>query len=169
MSTAHARLIRVLVACGLAAALMPLPALADSAPAPPCWQQLLNESYSGQITTIYPHQCYTEALKRIPAVARIYGNETQQITQAMILAKQNKLPPGSGGASANSSSSHSTVWKVVHKFDPGSSDAFPTPLLVLGALAILLVIAGIAGMLWQRSHPRDSAPPTPSSDPPAPS
>jgi hypothetical protein len=169
MSIACTRFIRVVLACGLAAALAPLPALAGSAPPPPCWQQLLNESFSGRITTIYPHHCYTQALKRIPAVARIYGNEAQQITQAMNLAQQNKLPPNQPGATASSTASHSWLWRAVHKFDPGSSDAFPTPLLILGALAILLVIAGIAGMLWQRSHPRDSAPPAPSSDPPAPS
>jgi len=38
---------------------------------------------------------------------------------------------------------------------PGDPQAFPLPLLVLGALAILLVIAGGAGMIWQRTHPRD--------------
>jgi len=39
---------------------------------------------------------------------------------------------------------------------PGDPQAFPLPLLVLGALAILLVIAGGAGMIWQRTHPRDA-------------
>jgi hypothetical protein len=43
---------------------------------------------------------------------------------------------------------------------PGSTDAFPLPLLILGALAIVLVIAGGAGMIWQRSHPRDEPPAT---------
>jgi hypothetical protein len=38
---------------------------------------------------------------------------------------------------------------------PGDPQAFPLPLLILGALAIVLVIAGAIGMLWQRSHPRD--------------
>jgi len=41
---------------------------------------------------------------------------------------------------------------------PGDPQAFPLPLLILGALAILLVIAGAVGMLWQRSHPRDEPP-----------
>jgi cobalamin biosynthesis Mg chelatase CobN len=43
---------------------------------------------------------------------------------------------------------------------PGSTDAFPLPLLILGALAILLVLAGAVGMLWQRSHPRQEPPAT---------
>jgi cobalamin biosynthesis Mg chelatase CobN len=42
---------------------------------------------------------------------------------------------------------------------PGDSQSFPLPLLILGLLAILLVIAGIGGMFWQRSHPRDDGPP----------
>jgi hypothetical protein len=45
------------------------------------------------------------------------------------------------------------------KLTPGDSQAFPLPLLILGALAILLVAAGGVGMLWQRSHPRDEPPP----------
>ncbi len=40
------------------------------------------------------------------------------------------------------------------KITPGDSQSFPLPLLILGALAIILVVGGIAGMFWQRSHPR---------------
>ena len=45
------------------------------------------------------------------------------------------------------------------KITPGDSQSFPLPLLILGALAIILVVGGIAGMFWQRSHPHDEPPP----------
>jgi hypothetical protein len=160
MSFARVR-IRVVLLCGLAAALLPLPALAASPKPQPCWVLLLNESYSGHITTIYPQHCYTQALQHIPAIATIYGNEKEQIQQAAAAAARGTLPPGgsSGPPTAATTVNHGWFWKAIHKFDPGSANAFPTPLIVLGALAVLLVIAGIAGMLWQRSHPRESGPP----------
>jgi len=47
---------------------------------------------------------------------------------------------------------------ALDKLNPGSADAFPLPLLVLGALAIALVVAGVVGMLWRRAQ-EDSATP----------
>ena len=47
---------------------------------------------------------------------------------------------------------------LLDRLNPGNPDSFPLPLLILGALAIFLLIAGGAGMLWQRFHPgNDSA------------
>ena len=39
---------------------------------------------------------------------------------------------------------------ALDKLNPGSADSFPLPLLILGALAILLILAGIGGMVWRR-------------------
>ena len=161
MSFARTRLIRVALLCGIAAALTPLSAFAGSTQPQPCWVLLLNESYSGHITTIYPQHCYTQAINHLPPIANIYGNEKEQIQQAAAAAKLGNLPKGPGGSNSvgATTETHGWFWKAIHKFDPGSANAFPTPLIVLGALAVLLVIAGIAGMLWQRSHPRESGPP----------
>jgi hypothetical protein len=50
-----------------------------------------------------------------------------------------KKPPGGlTGALRNSS--------------PGGADSFPLPLLILGIIAIVLVLAGVGGMLWRRYH-----------------
>jgi hypothetical protein len=39
---------------------------------------------------------------------------------------------------------------AIDKLNPGDADSFPLPLLILGGLAILLVAAGLAGMIWRR-------------------
>jgi len=150
--------------CVLAGALTPLPALATqthSGGTVPCWVALLNDSYSGTITKIYPLHCYGEAIKHLPAVATIYGSEKQELQAAEAAAAHGKLVVGVKVSTTTTTSSKKAtgISSWLDKLDPGSASAFPTPLLILGALAILLVIAGIAGMFWQRSHPRDSGPP----------
>jgi hypothetical protein len=72
------------------------------------------------------------------------GTTTTQTTVAVVPVNSTTPPKKSGG-----------VVGALDKLNPGNPDSFPLPLLILGALAILLVIAGGAGMLWQRTHPRD--------------
>jgi hypothetical protein len=42
------------------------------------------------------------------------------------------------------------VQGAIDELNPGDADSFPLPLLVLGGLAILLVAAGVGGMIWRR-------------------
>jgi hypothetical protein len=48
---------------------------------------------------------------------------------------------------------------ALDKLNPGEADAFPLPLLILGALAILLVGAGVVGMIWRRMDRGDASTP----------
>ena len=66
-------------------------------------------------------------------------------TSTVLVVPVNTTPPKKTGG----------IGGALDKLNPGNPDSFPLPLLILGALAILLVIAGAGGMLWQRSHPRD--------------
>ena len=137
---------------GAVAVLAPLPAVATAtrkSDSVPCWKRLLNDYYDGQLNNTYPIPCYTQAIKHLPASLEIYGSAKEDIIAARTAAINHKPPPpeGSGGntttVAANSSS------------DGGGVSSFPLPVLILGGVAILLVIAGGIGMLWQRSHPRD--------------
>jgi hypothetical protein len=154
------RLIRVVALCALLAALAPLPGTAARSGQPTkstvaCWVTLLNDLYDGTISNIYPIPCYAQAIKHLPPVAQIYGSAKDDIIAARQAALVGKLPPGHPVTTASSSSDKGGLTGFLDRLVPGNPNSFPTPLLILGLLAILLIIAGIAGMLWQRSHPRD--------------
>jgi hypothetical protein len=53
-------------------------------------------------------------------------------------------------APTTTSSGKGPVVKAIDRINPSSPTAFPLPLLILGALAILLVLAGLGGMLYRR-------------------
>ncbi|MGH9919842.1 MAG: hypothetical protein ACRD6W_13385, partial [Nitrososphaerales archaeon] len=73
--------LRVVVACAavaLVAAFSAGGALASgSATSPACWKSLLNEWYSGSISTIYAPSCYTEALNHLPTDIEEYSSARQ--------------------------------------------------------------------------------------------
>ncbi len=118
---------------------------------------LLNDWYDGVINHIYPVPCYAQALKHIPAVAAIYGSAREDIIAAEHNAKLGKPPPGESQLPPTTTTSKKAhgITRYLDALVPGNPNSFPTPLLILGLLAILLVLAGAGGMLWQRSHPRD--------------
>jgi hypothetical protein len=172
MSTVTRKLCRALPFLGLIAALWAATTgVANAGTTIPCWKSLLNEWYGGKITTIYKHDCYAEAISHLPVDIQVYSSARQDIEAAEVNAARDKpAPPESssvpGTTTGTTTTSDSNPPKkkkgligILDDLTPGNPQSFPLPLLVLGALAILLVIAGGAGMVWQRSHPSDSEPP----------
>jgi hypothetical protein len=59
----------------------------------PCWKLVINEWYSGQITSIFPRTCYTEAIKHIPHDLRNSASLIGDIRAAEIAAENGKPAP----------------------------------------------------------------------------
>ena len=178
MSANPKSLLRLALLCSALVVLAPSPALgaASAKGTLPCWKRLMNDWYSGQIKHTYAPACYTEAIKNMPPDLTIYSSARQDIERALQARLAGKpIPPES--VSLPRARPRRAAARVrrqrprarhtrrrasglfVAKLTPGDPQAFPLPLLILGALAILLVAAGAVGMLWQRSHPRDEPPP----------
>ena len=151
------------------------PARAASAGAP-CWKVLLNDWYDGRIDGSYPRHCYNDALKHLPADVSTYSSAREDIERALqsAIAKQEKLghkvgpntpivPPASprkasrGGTTTTTGPAKGTG-SASGPLDSGSPSSLPTPLLVLGGLALLLVAAGGAGLIAKRIQARRENP-----------
>jgi Alphavirus glycoprotein J len=164
------RLVPVLVAGCAVLAVFAAPAPA----ATPCWKLLLNDWYDGTINKTYPIPCYHQAINHLPTDVQVYSSARDDIERALQQAIATKKHPAGSTVTTpttpTTTSSHSTSQTTstavtpIHKpppgglpgavkhITPGGADAFPLPLLILGILAIVLVLAGVGGMLWRRYH-----------------
>jgi hypothetical protein len=163
---------RVAVLCVLPCLLFALPvgaASAREAGGIACWKSLLNEWYGGSISTVYKINCYQQAIDHLPPDVSVYSSARSDILAAESRARHDKTSPHIGLTQAQTTTTGTTsttattgrkkkggLIGILDDLTPGNPQAFPLPLLVLGALAILLVIAGGAGMIWQRRHPTDA-------------
>jgi hypothetical protein len=152
-----------------------------AAAATPCWKALLNDWYDGRIDNTYPLHCYSDALKHLPADVQTYSSAHDDILRALQNAKaelrksgtkvtpNTPVPPESrptGGKHTTTSSSDTTAQppgrkppkgglpSAVDKVNHSSPSSIPLPLIVLGALALLLVAAGGIGILAKRRQSR---------------
>jgi hypothetical protein len=168
---AKAHLAALLLAGAFAAATVHAPA---ALAATPCWKTLLNDWYDGRIDQSYPVHCYHDALKHLPTDVQTYSSAHDDILRALqsAIAKQKKtnknvnentlLPPQTGGSRGGGSTKTSPSGQPGRDGSGGlagtvSSDnpsSIPTPLLVLGGLALLLVAAGGAGLVAKRIQAR---------------
>jgi hypothetical protein len=168
----------LVVAAALAGAFVAHPA--PAAAASPCWKVLLNDWYDGRIDHTYPVHCYREALKHLPADVQTYSSAHDDIQRALQSAEakiraaggavnaSSEVPPpgGTGETSGNGGDTTTTTAGGAGKTTPGglsgvaqdanpsSASSVPLPLIILGALALLLVAAGAAGLIAKRVQAR---------------
>jgi hypothetical protein len=178
------RLLPVLV--GACATVTVLVQAAPASAATPCWKLLLNDWYDGTISNIYPIPCYHQAIKHLPTDIKVYSSAADDINRALQQAIQRQKTtskpvttiepePTTTKQETNSSSTPTPttgtttttpkkknkgpIGKALRDITPGGADSFPLPLLILGLLAILLVLAGVGGMVWRRYQGRGGPPP----------
>ncbi|MEI8104334.1 MAG: hypothetical protein WCH31_00655 [Actinomycetes bacterium] len=153
---------RVALLC-CAIALVPISSASARPAAQPCWQVLMADWYDGAISKVYPIDCYRQAVAHLPNDIAVYSSARDDILRAMSAAAKGEttIPAESGDtpvpvtADSQSSGKHG-IAKLFDRLSPGNPDSFPLPLLILGALAILLIIAGGVGMVVRRNQNSDS-------------
>lgn len=155
----------VALACAVAA-----PAHAASTP---CWKKVFNEwSRTNKISATYPLHCYHEALAHLKDFpdADIYSSFADDVHSALAAAvarrshkqtpaaylkqlRDAKKHPGRGKTSTTGTGTSSTTTGTqTTAIDPsgspdngGGGGGIPTPLLILGAIALVLLAAGGIG------------------------
>jgi hypothetical protein len=157
----------------------------------PCRNKIYNDWYAdGKIATTYPISCYRDAIKHVSNDAKIYSSLVDDIKSAMRAAVERshheKVPaqvgkgqgvngPGGGGkggkggngktpTTSNSSTSSTTTTTAIGPSSGstgGGGGGIPTPIIILGALAILLAVTGAAGTGVRYYRRRGTPPPAP--------
>jgi hypothetical protein len=167
---------RLLLFAVLAAIVVAIPARAHAAQ--PCRNKVFNDWYAdGKIASTYPHACYVDALRHIPADASVYsslGDDIRTAMRAALSRSEGKSVPaqvGHGFAALTSGGvkgTETTQSKEPHDPAPGSggpastvaagdtssSSGLPLPIIILGALALVLAAAGAigSGLKYARSR-----------------
>jgi len=161
----------LLVGCAVfgALALFAVPAQASHASTLPCWKRLLNDLYDGTINNVYPIACYHSAINHLPLDVQEYSNARNDIekalAQAIALKEHHAVTATIAGVTTTvqpvapppvtkKKKSKSPIQKAIKDITPGGPGSFPLPLLILGMLAIVLVLAGVGGMAWRRYQGR---------------
>jgi hypothetical protein len=146
--------------------------------ASPCWKLLLNDWYDGRIDHVYPVHCYREALKHLPSDVQTYSSAHDDILRALqsAIAKEKEqhkevssntpVPPGSAGVSSGTDKGGSGGGEpgrdsgagLASQVSSDSPSSVPTPLIILGVLALLLVAGGAAGLIAKRIQARRQGP-----------
>ena len=108
----------------------------------PCWKTLLVDSYDGRIDHVYPIPCYRQAVGHLPLTLQLYSSERDDILRAL----QRRIGPRP-----------IIIGPQPHYASGGGGISLPIPLLVLGSVGVLLVLAGVSRVVWRRFKPSSSS------------
>lgn len=157
------------------------PAIAASS-ATPCWQLVMNQWYEGEIKSIFPLDCYHQAIQHLPTDIQVYSSARQDITAALqaAISYDSKLKAATETTTSSSGTPATTttakpkipiikthgpgsggtapIASAINSASPGGSTSFPLPLLILGGLAILLIAAGGVGLYIRRRQTGGAGP-----------
>ena len=181
-----------LLACALAAAAVAAVAVKPAAaakasskkPSSPCWVQVVNDWLdNSKVDRVYAIPCYRQAITHLNAYPDVagYSSAVDDIKRAELQAirdKKNGITPGTstdgqngtgttpgpggGGGKNDGGGGKSFFQSLGDRLGPGNAQSIPLPLLVLGGLALLLLLAALATWLARRIQARRVTPaPTP--------
>ena len=169
---------------------------ASFTPTNTCWKDVVNDwlAHQPNVQNLYPIPCYTQAIQHLSAYADVqaYSSAMDDIHRALLAALLEERGNGPGGgassggggstppssssgagtpppsSSSSSSSSEGPITKLFNSVGPGNATSVPLPLLVLGALAGLLLLAAAGTWGARRIQARKPTPaPQPATSPPS--
>jgi len=145
-----------------------------------CWLDVINDWLdNNQVDNVYAIPCYTQAIQLLSSRPDIagYSSAIDDIHRALLAvirqdrndggpngggsqqgpdSSSSQGPGGGGGGSNNSGGGgHHTFFGIG---GPSSATSLPLPLIILGALAILLALAALATWFARRFQARRPAP-----------
>ena len=147
-----------------------------------CWLQVINDWLdNNQVDQVYAIPCYTQAIQKLSSYSDIagYSSAIDDIRRAELAAIRQDRSNGPGGNSAGPSgpggggpgsgpsnpsgpsSSPSGHSKFLGIPGPSSATSIPLPLIVLGALAILLALSALGTWRVRRFQTRRPGRPAP--------
>jgi hypothetical protein len=147
-----------LAACALLVlvAVPSAPAATTAHKTTPCWVRLLNDWYDGRIDNIYPIPCYRQAINHLPTDIKQYSNASEEIERALAVAIAHEKNPNAKLPNSGRTTPSGPIPSAIDSSSPGGATSFPLPLVILGGLAIVLLAAGVIGLIIRRRQGDDS-------------